>query len=148
MDKAFIGFKGKNNASCLLVQELTDTGYFLTNSFEGLKRDIELIPIDPKTVYMFGIDKHLNHEVRIEKSAVKDGRKRYSALDLPQIADKFKAVELNCSIVNEPTHSLCNEAYWLALEKFCGNVVFIHIPSIKNFNPELGYKIKTALSAE
>lgn len=38
--KLFLGFKGKNNASSILVKSISENSYFLTNSFEGLKRDI------------------------------------------------------------------------------------------------------------
>ena len=37
------GFKGKNNSSSILVQSISENYRLLTNSFEGLKKDIEEI---------------------------------------------------------------------------------------------------------
>ena len=41
--KLHIGFKGKNNASYILVKSISTDSYLLTNSFEGLKRDIDAV---------------------------------------------------------------------------------------------------------
>ena len=43
MSRIYIGFKGRNNASSVLVQSLSGDRYLLTNSFAGLKRDIEAL---------------------------------------------------------------------------------------------------------
>ena len=39
--KLFVGFKGKNNLSAILVSALSSQQYYLTNSFEGLRKDIK-----------------------------------------------------------------------------------------------------------
>ncbi len=39
--RLFVGFKGKNNASSVLVEELPSEHLLLTNSFTGLKKDID-----------------------------------------------------------------------------------------------------------
>ena len=67
--KLYIGFKGKNNASCILVQSISKNHYLLTNSFGGLKKDIELLGDSYDCIIMFGIDKNLRNSVRIEKAA-------------------------------------------------------------------------------
>lgn len=76
-----IGFKGKNNASCILVKSISTDSYLLTNSFEGLKRDIENLDYSYDCVILFGIDKNLVNAVRIEKAAEKE-TKEYSLLIL------------------------------------------------------------------
>ena len=83
--KLYIGFKGKNNASCILVQSISKNHYLLTNSFGGLKKDIELLGDSYDCIIMFGIDKNLRNSVRIEKAAEKESIK-FSVLDLEEIA--------------------------------------------------------------
>lgn len=142
----FIGFKGKNNSSCMLVERLTKEGYFLTNSFQGVKMDIENIEQEADVVYMFGIDKQLKDEVRIEKSARREDDTLYSVLDLKQISQSLESVGIKNHIVDNPTNYLCNAAYWYALKKFSGKVVFIHIPSIRNFSEDFAEKIERAIA--
>ena len=40
--RLYIGFKGKNNSSCIPVQFISKNHYLLTNSFGGLRKDIEM----------------------------------------------------------------------------------------------------------
>ena len=61
--KLYIGFKGKNNTSCILVQSISKNHYLLTNSFGGLKKDIELLGDSYDCIIMFGIDKNLRNSV-------------------------------------------------------------------------------------
>lgn len=134
--KLHIGFKGKNNASCILVKSISTDSYLLTNSFEGLKRDIEFLSHSYDFVILFGIDKNLVDTVRIEKVAEKE-TKEYSSLNLEKISKQLDAVGISNFLSDKPTHYLCNTAYWYLLRKFNGNVVLIHIPSIKNINENL-----------
>ena len=67
------GFKGINNSSRMLVEKLSSEIILLTNSFAGLKRDIDSISEDYDCVIMFGVDKSLTSTVRIEKCARKEG---------------------------------------------------------------------------
>lgn len=143
--KFFIGFKGKNNSSCMLVERLTKDGCFLTNSFQGVKQDIEKLEQKADVVYMFGIDNQLVDEVRIEQSARRENDILYSTLDLKQISQQLESVGIKNHIVDKPTNYLCNEAYWHALKKFRGKVVFIHIPSIRNFDEDFAKKIERAI---
>lgn len=76
--------------------EIFEISYLLTNSFDGIKKDIELLD----------------------------------------------------EISNSPTHYLCNEAYWYLLQKFKGNVILIHIPSIKNMNGTFIEKMKQVFPEE
>lgn len=134
--KLHIGFKGKNNASCILVKSISYDSYLLTNSFEGLKRDIELLSHSYDCVILFGIDKNLSDTVRIERVAEKD-TKEFSVLNLEDISAQLDAVGISNYLSNKPTHYLCNAAYWYLLRKFNGKAVLIHIPSIKNINENL-----------
>ncbi len=143
--KCIIGFKGKNNASYVLSNYLNESPYLLTNSFVGLKNDIELLNDNFDYVLMFGVDKNLKDSVRIESVAEKDNCRVVSRLDLNIILKRLKVEGIESSLSDKPTHYLCNEAYWYALRKFNGKVVFIHIPSLKNINQEFLDKMKLAL---
>lgn len=139
----YIGFKGKNNASCILVKSISADSYLLTNSFEGLKKDIELLSRSYDSVILFGIDKNLFDTVRIEKVAEKE-TKEFSALNLDAISAQLDTVGISNYLSDKPTHYLCNEAYWYLLRKFNGRAVLIHIPSIKNINEKLIDGLKQA----
>ena len=142
------GFKGKNNSSSILVQSISENYRLLTNSFEGLKKDIEEIDEGFDFLIMLGCDKNLKVFVRIERFAEKNGEKIASALDLENISKNLAAAEINNFISDSPGHYFCNEAYWHALRKFNGKVVFIHIPTIKNIDDDFIDKLKKFVSYE
>lgn len=144
-ENLYIGFKGNHNASCILVGYLSDAPYLLTNSFSGLRKDIEQLQGNFNCVMMFGIDKNLKDTVRIEVVAEREGSRLLSQLDLDELTKRLTAAGVANYVSHKPTHYLCNEAYWYALEKFGGRVIFIHIPSIKNMNETFLDKIKSAL---
>lgn len=132
--KLYIGFKGKNNASCILVNSISTDSYLLTNSFEGLKKDIEALSYLYNSIILFGIDKNLKDTVRIERVAEIDNKAVSSILNLSKISKQIEAVGIPNHVSDKPTHYLCNSAYWYLLQKYNGKAVLIHIPSIKNFN--------------
>ena len=140
----FIGFKGKNNSSCMLVKGLSDNPFLLTNSFEGLRKDIESLKDVPDTAVMFGADKTLSAGVRIERSAAINGEKIVSNLKLEAIAKAIKKAGAEAEISDNPTAYLCNEAYGLILKRFSGRAVFIHIPTVKYADECFGQKMKKA----
>lgn len=142
--KIYIGFKGKNNASCVLASTISKNYYLLTNSFKGLKKDIERLDDFYDLVIMFGIDKNLKNIVRLEQVA-KNKITLHSNIDLNKISKNLIANGIDNFITDEPTHYLCNEAYYLALQKFNGKAVFIHIPSLKNMNNEMMEKLILSL---
>lgn len=141
----YIGFKGKNNASSTLVGYLSEKPYLLTNSFGGVKRDIEKLAETYDYVLMFGVDKNLKDSVRIERMAEREGVCLLSDLDLDDISKRLNSAGVMNFISDTPTHYLCNEAYWFALQKYKGKVVFIHIPTIKNIGDGFLMKMKEAL---
>ena len=137
----FIGFKGKNNTSSALAKSISADSYLLTNSFVGLKRDIDLLSTSYSCIILFGIDKNLIHTVRIESIAKKE-TEIVSALNLRTISSQLNDVGVVNFISNKPTSYLCNEAYWHLLRKFHGNAVLIHIPSSKNTSETLMEKLR------
>ena len=139
-----IGFKGKNNASGMLVEQLSPEHKLLTNSFAGLKRDIDAISTDYESVLMFGVDKDLTSEARIEKCAAKDGEKMFSVMKAEEVAGALKQAGIKPYISANPTAYLCNEAYWHVLRKFSGRAIFIHIPTIKHIDESFINKMKLA----
>ena len=138
----FTGFKGKNNASAAVVAALPGAHCLLTNSFGGVKRDIEALPNDCECVIMFGVDKTLKDSVRLEKAAESGGVRLTSFLNLDAWKAFLEAEGLKAEISATPTHYLCNEAYFHALKKFGGKAVFIHIPTLKYTDASFIEKIK------
>ena len=137
MSVLFVGFKGKNNASFKLVSMLNGDKLFLTNSFDGLARDIQGLASEYSAVFMFGIDKNLTDSVRIERRAEQNGCFLTSNLLLKDIAENLRVNGVKSSTSNRPTSYLCNDAYYRMLERVNGNAVFIHIPTLKHISDEL-----------
>ena len=137
-----IGFKGMNNSSKMLVEQLSSEHVLLTNSFSGLKRDIDSISTDYESVLLFGADKNLTSTVRIEKCAEKDGQRIDSVVDLRKIAESLEKAGIESFISEVPTAYLCNEAYWYLLKKYSGRVVLIHIPTIKHITNDFVENMK------
>ena len=140
-----IGFKGENNLSCRLVKELDRDSCLLTNSFSGLKKDIDSIDTAYDSVILFGTDKDLAGTVRIERTAEKDGIRCSTALSPDRIAAAFSEAGLEAKVSDVPTAYLCNEAYWHLLRKFSGRAVLIHIPTMKNADGHFIRKVRQAL---
>ena len=149
----FVGFKGKRNSSGLLVTELSKSLSLsdalglsnfcqLTNSIDGVKRDIDSIEGSFVFVIMFGCDKSLKSCVRIERFAERNGIKLETNLNLELLSRRLGEGGIGNVISETPTHYLCNEAYWYALQKFEGKAIFIHIPTLKNIDENLISKIK------
>lgn len=128
----FVGFKGKNNASSVLVTQLSLNHLLLTNSFAGLRRDIVSVPNEYDYVVMFGVDKTLTDSVRIDKVASLNGITKATAINLQSIKEKLADGGVSAEISEIPTAYLCNEAYWHMLEKSSGRAVFIHMPTMKH----------------
>ena len=140
-----IGFKGRNNLSGELVKALGRDYCLLTNSFGGVKKDIDAIDAAYDSVILFGVDKNLAGTVRIERTAEKDGIGCSSALELNRMAEAFSKAGLETKVSEIPTAYLCNEAYWHLLRKFSGRAVLIHIPTMKNADEFFVVKVQRAL---
>ena len=145
-DSLWIGFKGRNNASCALAQAVSPHHFLLTNSYSGLKKDIDGMIDDPDAVYFFGVDKNLKDSFRIEKEAEKDGIRMATRLDTEALRKNLEASGIRVELSQKPTKYLCNEAYWWLLRKFGGKVVLIHIPTTKSFDESRLAQIRQALT--
>ena len=145
MATLYVGFKGKGNSSNKIVSNLIGEKLFLTNSYTGIWKDIENIRNTYELVYMFGLDKTLKGNIRIDCVAKKDDVCLSSDLDFNMLARKLNERGVITSIGNVPTRSLCNEAYWYMLRKFNYHVMFLHVPSIKYITDSLIEKVQTAL---
>lgn len=94
---------------------------------------------------LFGLDRRIKSGVRIESYAVKNGESLFSSMDLTKLAEALRRSGVESVIGKTPFPSLCNEAYWLALEKYGGSAVFLHLPSIRRMTEEMMRGIQKAL---
>lgn len=143
----YVAFKGNGNSSNKIVRSLDGDKLFLTNSYHGLRKDIDEVNGIYDLVYLFGLDKRLKGEIRIECAAEKDGVRFYSDVDYQPIAMKWNESGMTANIGNTPMQSLCNEAYWYMLRKYHGQALFFHVPSIKYITEDFIAGIRNALSA-
>ena len=141
----YTGFRGKNNSSYQLLAKIFGQKLFLTNSFDGLKKDIMNITEQYDLVVMFGLDTRLKDAVRIEKVAEWENERIITQLDCDAICKSMVTCGVPCVVSNIPTKYLCNAAYFHMLQKFSGKVVFIHIPSLKNMSESMVCKILECL---
>lgn len=141
MKVLYTGFKGKNNSSNQLLSEISGEKQFLTNSFEGLKRDIMSISDTFDLVIMFGLDTNLKDMVRIERVAKYEDRIEITKADCAAICRCLEENDIQCIVSEDPTQYLCNAAYYHMLHKTDGKAVFIHIPSIKNMSEAMSKKL-------
>ena len=145
MSTLYVAFKGNGNSSNKIVRSLSGDKLYLTNSYNGLKNDIDNIKGEYDLIYMFGLDKRLKGNIRIESVAKKDDVYLYSNMDLKKIAMNLNKYGINTTIGNMPIQSLCNEAYWYMLRKYNCHVVFFHVPSIKYITDIFIEKVKKVL---
>ena len=111
MATLFTAFKGNGNSANKIVRSLDGDKLFLTNSYDGLRKDIDNVNDTYDLVYMFGLDKALKGNVRIESIARKDDVCLYSDMNFYSIVRKLNQSGIKTHIGNTPTQSLCNEAY-------------------------------------
>jgi hypothetical protein len=136
----FTAFKGVHNTSFQLVNQTVANHILLTNSFQGLEKDISFVSGDCSIVYMFGVDKELIDKVRIEKSAKYNAETVHTDFDIHYLETMLGSVGVSYIISDKPTRFLCNAAYYHMLKKN-PNTVFIHIPSLKGMSIELMNKL-------
>lgn len=135
MRTLYAAFKGTNNTSCQLVAALNRETLLLTNSFQGIERDIGGLCFPYDSVVMFGVDKTLTNGIKIEGCAEHNGETIYSTFDMNLLTHKCNEVKIPFHILFKPTKYLCNFAYWHMLRKV-PNTIFMHIPSIRGMNPD------------
>lgn len=89
MPVLYVAFKGNGNSSNKIVRKLNGDKLFLTNSYGGLKNDIDNINCTYDLVYMFGLDKNLKGNIRIDCVAQRDQVYLYSTVNVDSIAMKL-----------------------------------------------------------
>ncbi len=130
MKKLYTAFKGKNNTSCQLISVLQQESLLLTNSFQGLEKDICSMVGEYSCVIMLGVDKSLKNEIRLETCADYRGEMIRSAFCTEILTIKCDELKIPYQVSDKPTGYLCNAAYWHMLKKV-PNAIFLHIPSAK-----------------
>lgn len=121
-------FYGKYNASNMLVDMINENvdKLILTNSFVKIEQELNNIALEEyDLILMFGINKFLKDEIRLEQNAEIDNMLD-TCLDIKSIS-KLCNNYIKTSINNAPTKYLCNSAYYHALTKN-KKTLFIHIP--------------------
>lgn len=144
----YIGFKGQRNSSCQLVSSMPGDKYFLTNSFTGVKKDIDCIQGSYDAVCLFGLGKTLIDSIRIELFAEADGHILHTNADIASLSRKLDGLGIQYAASEKPTHFLCNEAYCCLLQRMTCPVLLIHIPSQRNFSEKLFSQLLTAFTFE
>ena len=145
MSILYVAFKGNGNSANKIVRSISGDKLFLTNSFDGLKKDIDNIKGTYDLVYMFGLDKRLKGNIRIDCVAQRGDVCLYSDVDYNLIAMNLSQNGIITDIGNTPTQYLCNEAYWYMLRKFNCHVIFFHVPSVKYITENFIEKIRSVL---
>ena len=127
------GFYGKYNSSNVLVNQIKDVDkLILTNSFSKLKQEIDNASIEEyDLVLMFGINKFLKNEIRLEKVAKLD--KSLSTGLNTQLFQRICNKYIQTSINVTPTKYLCNSAYYHILQRN-SKALFIHIPGLSKID--------------
>ena len=130
-------FYGKYNASNMLVDMIDDNvdRLILTNSFVKLEQELNNALLEEyELIFMFGINKFLKDEIRLEQAAKLDDMLN-TCIDIKLISELCNKY-IKTSINNVPTKYLCNRAYYHTLKRNL-NTLFIHIPGfskITNMN--------------
>lgn len=130
-------FYGKYNASNMLVKMIDANvdKLILTNSFVKLEQELNNTSLEEyDQILMFGINKFLKDEIRLEQTAKLDDMLN-TCIDIKLISELCNKY-IKTSINNVPTKYLCNSAYYHILKRN-KNVLFIHIPGfskITNMN--------------
>jgi hypothetical protein len=142
----YTAFKGVNNSSFQLVNEIDGLKAFLTNSFKGIDKDIEKIDDVYDKVIMFGLDKNLKKGIRFETVAQKCGANLYTRQDLSEYINRAENLKVSYVVSAIPTNYLCNEAYYQMMKKMKCPVLLVHIPTMKNMSEELRKRISIIFS--
>lgn len=127
----YTGFKGKNNASYQLVELINPNDkVLLTNSFEGLKKDLDNISLESyNLIIMFGINKNLKDKVIIEVNSNFNSEYLNTKVNYEELKSVIYNNDIDVDLNFKPTKYLCNYAYHTALLRN-KNSIFIHIPGL------------------
>ena len=127
----YTGFRGKNNASCQLVEMINPNDkVLLTNSFDGIKKDLNNISLESyDLVIMFGINKNLKDKLIIEVNSNLNSEYLNTKVNYNKLKSVISDNDIEVDLNFKPTKYLCNYAYHNALLRN-KNSIFIHIPGI------------------
>ena len=127
----YTGFRGKNNASCQLVELINaNDKVLLTNSFEGIKKDLAKISLESyDLIIMFGINKNLKDKLIIEINSNLNLEYLNTKVNYDELKSMISDNDIEVDLNFKPTKYLCNYAYHNALLRN-KNSIFIHIPGI------------------
>ena len=127
----YTGFRGKNNASCQLVELINPNDkVLLTNSFEGIKKDLDNISLESyDLIIMFGINKNLKDKLIIEINSNLNLEHLNTKVNYDKLKSTIRNNDIEVDLNFKPTKYLCNYAYHNALLRN-KNSIFIHIPGI------------------
>lgn len=126
-----LGFNGKNNASYVLVDKLTNKHYdkkYLTNSFDKSVEEFNKIEKEYDRIIIFGVNKDLKNEIVIEKKA-KVNKEIETQIDVEEIKERLENNKIRVRINDKATNYLCNNIYYNALLKN-KNAFLVHIPGL------------------
>jgi pyrrolidone-carboxylate peptidase len=120
-----------NNASCNLINSINPKDkIYLTNSFEGIKKDLSNIDLESYDyILMFGINKNLKDKLMIEVKSVSNKVYNNTNINYNKLKEYIKENGINVDVNYNPTQYLCNFAYYGVLSRN-SNAVFIHIPGL------------------
>lgn len=138
----YVAFRGINNSSYQLVRQMNGEAFYFTNSFTGVRRDIDSLQTSYEKIIMFGIDKDLYEAIRFERVAQKNGDQCFTLMDLTPYLYRAKQHDVPYTISETPTTYLCNEAYFYMMRKMKCPVLFIHIPSMPHMPNDFLERLK------
>lgn len=130
MKYIYVGFKGKNNPSSYIATQFQES-FLLTNSFQGIDKDIHKIEDCKDGIILFGLRPKLKNQIQVEQICCYNGNKISSKFDFSHLSQALKDFEVKFN--KSPSKYLCNYAYYRLCEKFSGNVILLHIPFAKEF---------------
>ncbi|MGN0403081.1 MAG: hypothetical protein ACI4HQ_12600 [Acetatifactor sp.] len=138
----YVAFRGINNSSYQLVRQMNAETFYITNSFTGVRRDIDSLPMSYEKIIMFGLDKDLHETIRFDRIAQKNGDQLFTLMDLTPYLYRAKQHDVPYTISETPTTYLCNEAYFYMMRKMKCPVLFIHIPSMPHMSNDFLERLK------
>ena len=138
----YVAFRGINNSSYQLVRQMKGETFYITNSFAGVRRDIDSLPASYEKIIMFGLDKDLHEAIRFERVAQKNGDQIFTGMDLTPYLYRAKQHDVPYTISEIPTTYLCNEAYFYMMRKMKCSVLLIHIPSMPHMSNDFWVRLK------
>ncbi|MDD4492954.1 MAG: hypothetical protein PHV32_01165 [Eubacteriales bacterium] len=146
MSVLLTAFKGIHNSSYQLIRECEKDKVYLTNSYDGIDKDIDKIDFSPySAVIMFGLDTRLKDKIRIEPQAILDGTAYRTIYDVSKLTTVFELKGLQATVAKRATSYLCNYAYYHVLEIMNGRAIFIHIPPERFLTETMQHRIRNVI---